>query len=103
MRARSWTAAVIAAALLVPAGTGTVESAAAERPSRLAKKLRPIAFDDCPELAGSARRYASRVEPYYAPGGPVAVDTIRAPLPPSPGGAEGTAGTDTQTAQPSAP
>src|SRR5215217_4853187 len=102
MRFRMFTAALLAAALVVPAAAG--DDAAAKRSPRAAKKLRLVRFDDCSELVGFARRYAARVQPYYAPGGPVPFDTIAAPLPPSSGGAEGGASTDgVPTAAPAAP
>ena len=104
MRFRTFTAALLAAALVVPATAAAGDDAAAKRSPRAAKKLRLVRFDDCSELVGFARRHAARVQPYYAPGGPVAFDTIAAPLPPSSGGAEGGASTDgVPTAAPAAP
>src|SRR5215217_1039575 len=104
MRLRALTAALLATALVVPAAAAAGDGAPAKRSPRAAKKLRLVRFDDCSELVGFARRHAARVQPYYAPGGPVAFDTIAAPLPPSSGGAEGGASTDgVPTAAPAAP
>lgn len=86
MRTRSPIAALIAAAVALPVAVASDDAVAAKRSPPPAKKLRMAAFDDCSELVGYARRYAPRVGRSYAPGGPVAVDTIGAP-----GGGEGAA------------
>jgi hypothetical protein len=86
MRARALTATVIAVALVAPVAVSADDAEAAKRPSRIAKKLRPVAFDDCRELVSYARRYAPRVEPWYSPGGPAPFDSISAGPPPAAGG-----------------
>ena len=92
MRKRPVTATLLVVALVLPVAAGVDSAVAAKRPSRAAKKLRLVSFDRCSELVGYARRYADRVEPFYSPAGPVATDTITAPLPPSAGGAEDSGG-----------
>src|SRR5215213_3294188 len=91
MRARALTAAVVACAVVLPAAAGADDAAAAKRSSRATKRLRPVAFDNCGQLVSYARRYASRAELAYSPGGSAPVDTIDAPFPPAQGGSEGTA------------
>src|SRR4051812_26997270 len=102
MRRRALTAAFLALALVFPVAVGVDSAAAARHSSRAAKKLRLVSFDRCSDLVGYARRHAGRVEPSYAPPGPVPSDTIVAPFPPSSGEDAGVQGGQA-TGAPAAP
>jgi hypothetical protein len=100
VRYRALIAALLATILALPAAVGVDSAAASKRSPKVAKKLRLVRFDRCSDLIGYARRYAGRVEQYYSPGSPLAIDSITAPLPPRSGGDTGVAGGQPTAAPP---